>query len=125
MPPLVIDRVATITIDASGNISVSPDPFSTAPDKHIVFVIVNNHGEKHKVHVSPSNLKKLGKPTDPDAPIHQLGKFSDDVDRDDVGVFSMHVKDKNHFGPPGTYPYKYTIEVSGLPDKDPEIDINN
>lgn len=115
--------VVTIVIDPTGAISVDPETLSTFPGKHIVFVIHNNHSQSHQVGVSPSHLKKHGK--GPDHPIHILGKFSDDVDTGDVGVFSMHVKDKDDFGEPGIYSYKYTVTATGLPDLDPNIDINN
>jgi len=119
-----IDRVVTITIDAAGNISVSPDPISTEPDRHIVFVILNDHNQEHDVSISPFHFEKKKK-DDPDDPVHKLGKFSDDVDPGDGGSFSMHVKDKGHFGASGKYSYKYTVKASNLPDLDPDIDINN
>lgn len=121
----VYNGVVTISIEADGTISVSPDSLSTYPDKHIVFVIVNNHDAQHEVGVSPLHLKKNGNESGPDHPIHIIGKFHDDVDPGDVGVFSVHVKDKGNFPAPGIYSYKYTIKASGLPDKDPNIDINN
>jgi hypothetical protein len=119
-----IDHVATITINAAGNISVSPDPMTTEPDRHIVFVIENNHNQKHHVGVSAFHFQKT-KPSDPDDPVHKLGIHSDDVEAGDAGAFKMHVKDKDHFGSSGKYSYKYTVTASGLPDLDPQIDINN
>ena len=122
----VYSGVVTITIDSAGTISVDPDTLMTSPDKHIVFVIHNNHGQKHEVGVSPNNLKKNSNPNDPDHPIHHIiGKFSDDVEPGDVGVFSMHVKDKGHFSEHRIYSYKYTITATGLTPLDPNIDINN
>jgi hypothetical protein len=122
----VYSGVITITIDAAGAISVDPDTLTTAPDKHIVFVIVNSHTQRHRVGVSPDHLKKNGSASDPDHPIHHiLGKFHDDVEAGDVGVFSMHVKDKDTFPEHKVYSYKYTVTASDLAPYDPNIDINN
>ena len=120
----VYNGVVTISIDAAGTVSVSPDTLQTYPDKHIVYVIQNLHNQSHKVGVAPSDFKKKKK-DDPDDPIKFTFKHSDGVDPGDIGAITLHVKDKDHFGKPGTYSYKYTVTASGLPDLDPSIDINN
>ena len=118
------DGVVTISIDAAGAISVSPDTLETFPDKHIVFVIRNHHNHSHKVGVAPSDFKRK-KNDDPDDPIKFTFKHADDVDPGDIGGITLHVKGKDKFGPPGVYSYKYAVTASGLPDLDPSIDINN
>jgi len=126
----VVDAVATITIDPSGNISVSPDPITTIPGKHIVFLIRNDQSRDHNVSVSPFHFdRKSGTdPNSPDKPVSVFAKFFDDVPAKDVGAFILHVRDKDEFGgePTGrVFLYKYTIAASDLPDKDPDIEINN
>jgi hypothetical protein len=127
---MVIDAVATITIDESGAISVSPDPITTIPGKHIVFLIKNDHSHDHHVSVNPFNFQTRNgtDPGSPDKPINVFVKFFDDVPAGDVGAFVLGVRDKDEFGgePSGrVFKYKYTIKASDLPDKDPDIDINN
>lgn len=130
--------IATITITydaASGKdvIDVDPDPIPTEPDKHIVFVIVNNGNKKHKVSIDRHKMQKKQEPPSepgPDTPIEfeLFARDSDHVDPGDVGVIILHVKNKDDFGgaPTGRlYKYKYTIEASGLDPYDPDIDINN
>jgi hypothetical protein len=127
-----IDYVATITVDdtkATDQISVDPDTISTAPDKHIVFVVLNVGTNKHKVTVHRDRFHQTsGPPNSPDTPIRFFGRFSDNVDPGDVGALILRVRDQDDFGgAPGgrVYKYKYTIEASDLPDYDPDIDINN
>jgi hypothetical protein len=126
-----IDHVATITISEAGEISVAPDPIQTIPGKAIVFVIVNNHGQEHKVSVSPFHFhrKPDSRPDAPDHPIDLFAKFWDDVDAEDAGAFQLRVRDKGDFpsGSDDTRPfrYKYTIAAKGLPDYDPDLEINN
>lgn len=125
-----VNYVATITIDAAGQITVDPDPIMTIPNKHIVFLIRNNHDRAHHVSINPFHFEKRNDtdPDSPDLPIDVFTKFFDDVDAGDVGAFVFRVRGKENFGgePSGRYfKYKYTIKASGLADKDPDIGINN
>ena len=133
MPP-PINYVATITVDdtkAKGSqISVDPPTIETAPDLHVVFVVRNVGNDTHKVSIDRDLFqKKPGSPPNaPDTPITFFGKHFDHVDAGDVGAIILRMKNKRDYGgdPTGTrYPYKYTIEASGLDDYDPDIGINN
>jgi len=126
----VIDYVVTITVDdtkpAGHQITVDKDPFSTVPDKHIVFVIRNVGNNMHKVSLDRDNFHQKAGPDGPGTPIRFFGKFSDHVDAGDVGVLILQVKSKGDFDTPSSqYTYKYTVEASGLPDLDPDIETNN
>jgi hypothetical protein len=124
----VIDAVATITIDSRGTISVSPDPIRTAPSKHVVFVIQNNHAADHTVGVSAFGFKPKDPDKDPKHPMELVGIHSDHVDAGDVGVVTLRVRGQGHFGGPPTgkkFSYKYTVTASDLDDLDPQIEINN
>jgi uncharacterized cupredoxin-like copper-binding protein len=126
-----IDYVATITIGfddikQTDTISVAPDPIQTEADKHIVFIVRNNGTSKHKVSIDRDRMEKKKGPDDaPKTPIRFTLHHSDDVEPGDVGAFVLHVKDKGDFKKGEKYLYKYTIEASGLPPKDPDIGINN
>lgn len=106
-------------------ITVDPDTIETVPDAHIVFVVINKTAVKRKVSVPRDKFEKTAGPGGPDTPIRFFGNFSEHVDRFDVGAIVLHVKDKDDFTAGNYYKYKYTIEASGLPDKDPDIGINN
>ena len=126
----VVDYVVTITVDdtkpVGQQITVDPDTFSTAPDRHVVFVIRNTGNNMHKVGLDRDRFKQKSGPNGPDTPIRFFGRFSDHVDAGDVGALILQVKDKGDFKTPAsTYKYKYTVEASGLPDLDPDIEINN
>jgi|SRR5262245_49247939 len=128
-----IDFVATITVDdqnASAPIAVDLTTIETAPDKHIVFVVLNVGKFSHKVSIDRDKFQqKKADPSDPDGPdtpITFFGKHSDHVEPGDAGAIILKIKDKGSFKPTGsTFKYKYTIEASDLTDLDPDIDINN
>jgi hypothetical protein len=127
-PPTNYFGVITVddTKPADQQISVDPDPLETVPNAHIVFVVINKTAVKRKVSVPRDKfVKNAGPGNAPDTPIRFFGNFSEHVDPFDVGAIVLHVKDKDDFDPGNYYKYKYTIEVSGLPDKDPDIGINN
>jgi hypothetical protein len=119
-----------ITVDdtkpADQQITVDPDTIETLPNAHIVFVVINKTAVKRKVTVPRDKFEKKAGPGDaPDTPIKFFGNFSEHVDPFDVGAIVIQVKDKGDFSVGNYYKYKYTIEVSGLPPKDPDIGINN
>jgi len=128
-----ITFVATITVDdrnASAPIAVDPPTIETAPDKHIVFVVLNVGRSSHKVSIDRDKFQqKKSSPSDPDGPdtpITFFGKHSDHVEPGDAGAIILRIRDKDNFEPAGnTFKYKYTIEASDLPALDPDIDINN
>jgi hypothetical protein len=137
MTAFVENAVATITItfdDISQKDKIEDvDPIETEPDKHIVFLVRNNGTKKHKVSIDRDKMQKKQQPPGapgPDTPIafELFARHSDHVDPGDIGVIIMRIKDQDDFGgaPAGRhYVYKYTIEASGIDDKDPDIGINN
>ena len=116
--------VVNLVIDATGNIA---DPGTTpiVPDAHIVFVITNNHNQKHRVSVLPYEFKKK-KPANPDDPMDPFTQFWADVEAKDIGAIVLRVRPSGHFGNPNgfKYGYKYIIHWSNS-KLDPEIEINN
>ena len=127
-PPTNYFGVITVddTQEADRQITVDPDTIETVPNAHIVFVVINKTAVRRKVSVPRDQFaKKAGPGNGPDTPIKLVGNFSEHVDAFDVGAIVLHVKDKDDFSVGNYYKYKYTIEVSGLPPKDPDIGINN
>ena len=116
--------VAQITIGPGGAIGDPvPQPISTVPDVHIVFVITNNDAQKHRVSISPFEFKKK-KNADPDDPMDQFTIWWADVEANDVGALMLHVKAQSHFPPGHKSEYKYTIHSSNS-KLDPDVEINN
>src|SRR5437763_16533927 len=117
--------VAQITIDASNNMTVSPDPITMNPDGHIVFEIVNNHSQLHRVSILAGEFKKK-KNSDKDDPMDPFTLFWADVPANDVGAIVYHVRPQSHFGNPNghKHEYKYTIHSSNG-QLDPALEIDN
>jgi hypothetical protein len=117
--------VAQIVIDASNNLTVNPDPITMGPDGHIVFEIINNHTQAHRVSILSGEFKKK-KGSDKDDPMDPFTLFWADVAANDVGAIVYHVRPQSHFGTPNghKHEYKYTIHWSNS-QLDPALEIDN
>jgi|SRR5579885_2604495 hypothetical protein len=116
--------VAQITIAPGGGIGDPvPQPISTVPNAHIVFVIANNDSQKHRVSIQPFEFKKK-KNSDPDDPMDPFTNWWTDVEANDVGSLVLHVKPSAHFPQGHKSEYKYTIHSSNS-KLDPDVEINN
>jgi hypothetical protein len=117
--------IVQVVIDATNHVTVNRDPITMGPDSHIVFEIVNNHSQLHRVSIVPGEFKKK-KPTDKDDPIDPFSVFWVDVPAADVGAIVLHVRPQAHFGNPNghKHEYKYTIHWSNS-QLDPALEIDN
>jgi hypothetical protein len=114
-----------IVIDKHNQVA-EPDPASTAPKGHIVFVIQNDYDAPRYVMIplvgfEPTN----GGPEDPFAPSNDSVR----VPKHDVRTLTFQAQSAGHFGK-GSWTYEYRIlwgasRSSRKRKLDPQIEINN